>query len=233
MPVITFASPKGGAGKTTAALLLSTELATKGFSVTVIDADPLNWISSWGDLPGKPDNLEIVKNLSEDNIIDEIEAAKSRSQFVITDLEGTASTMAVYALSRSDQVLIPIQPSDMDAKAGAMVIKLIRKQEQAFRTEIPFSVFMTKTKNAIQTRTLKNIAANLERAHIPIMKTQLFERETFRSLFSFGGTLQDIDPRQAYKVEDAIANARLFAAEVFAMFNTVGSTEQSTKEVAA
>jgi chromosome partitioning protein len=40
MPVIAFANPKGGAGKTTAALLLASELTTRGARVTIIDADP-------------------------------------------------------------------------------------------------------------------------------------------------------------------------------------------------
>jgi chromosome partitioning protein len=40
MPVIAFADPKGGFGKSTSAVLLATELAVKGASVTIIDADP-------------------------------------------------------------------------------------------------------------------------------------------------------------------------------------------------
>ena len=36
MPTIVFASPKGGAGKSTAAVLLGTELAAKGGDVTII-----------------------------------------------------------------------------------------------------------------------------------------------------------------------------------------------------
>ena len=40
MPIISFANPKGGAGKTTSALILATELAAKGAQVAIIDADP-------------------------------------------------------------------------------------------------------------------------------------------------------------------------------------------------
>ena len=152
MPVITFASPKGGAGKTTAALLLATELAVKGFDVTVIDADPLKWIEGWSKLPDKPANLEVLVGLTEDNIIEAIDQAQSRSQFVIIDLEGTASTIVAYALSRSNFVLVPIQPSNMDARAGAMIVKLIRNHEQAFRIEIPFALFLTKTRGRDSTQ---------------------------------------------------------------------------------
>ena len=100
MPVITFASPKGGVGKTTAALLLATELAVKEFHVTVIDADPLKWIKGWSELPDKPANLEVLAGLTEDTIIEAIDQARNRSQFVIIDLEGTASTIVAYAFSR-------------------------------------------------------------------------------------------------------------------------------------
>ena len=60
MPIISFANPKGGAGKTTSALLLAGELAGKGSRVVLIDADPERWISQWGRLPGKPDEIEII-----------------------------------------------------------------------------------------------------------------------------------------------------------------------------
>ena len=86
MPVVAFANPKGGAGKTTSALLLTTELAVKGAAVTVIDADPERWISQWGKLPGKPENVTIISDVTEDTVIDAIEAAERDSQFVIVDL---------------------------------------------------------------------------------------------------------------------------------------------------
>ena len=171
MPVITFASPKGGAGKTTAALLLSTELAVKGFDVTVIDADPLKWINGWSKLPDKPDKLEVLADLTEDTIIEAIDQAQIRSQFVIIDLEGTASTIVAYAFSRSDFVLVPIQPSNMDARAGAMIVQLIRNHEQAFRIKIPFALFLTKTRAAIRPRTLSNILTQIETAKMPVLRT--------------------------------------------------------------
>ena len=62
MPIISFANPKGGAGKTTSALLLASELASKGAQVAIIDADPEKWISGWGNLPGKPDNVIIERD---------------------------------------------------------------------------------------------------------------------------------------------------------------------------
>jgi cellulose biosynthesis protein BcsQ len=48
MPTIAFVSPKGGAGKTTSAFLLSTELA-KLYDVTLIDGRPQSSGAELGD----------------------------------------------------------------------------------------------------------------------------------------------------------------------------------------
>ena len=40
MPAVAIVSPKGGAGKSTAAVLLGTEMAHAGVPVTMMDCDP-------------------------------------------------------------------------------------------------------------------------------------------------------------------------------------------------
>src|ERR1700733_10488827 len=107
MPTIVFASPKGGAGKSTSAVVLATELAQRGTSVTVIDADPNHPVSQWAQRPGCPGTLAVVGDVSEEAIIDAIEDAAVRTAFVVVDLEGTASMTVAYPISRADLVVIP------------------------------------------------------------------------------------------------------------------------------
>ena len=126
MPTVVFASPKGGVGKSTAAVLLATELSGSGADVTLIDADPNKPLSKWSKRPGKPSNLTVVSDVSEDLIIDTIEAAALKTPFVIVDLEGTASMMVGYAMSRADLVIIPVQGSHLDATEATKAIKLVR-----------------------------------------------------------------------------------------------------------
>lgn len=214
MPVIAFANPKGGAGKTTTALLLATELASKGAAVTVIDADPERWISQWARLPGKPDSITIVDDVTEDTIVDVIEAAGEEAQFVIVDLEGTASLMVSNAIGMSDLVVIPIQGSSMDAKGGAKTIRLIRNQEKMSRRTIPHAVVLTRTGAAITSRALRNVSDQLQAGGIDIFTTSIVERAAFRDLFDYGGTLSELDPKLTSNVDKAIQNARAFAGEV-------------------
>jgi chromosome partitioning protein len=214
MPTIAFANPKGGAGKTTCALLLSTELARKGAQVAVIDADPERWISQWSKLPGKPGGISIISDVSEDTIVDVIEAAEAVSQFVVIDLEGTASLMVSNAIGMADLVVIPIQGSSMDARGGAKTIRLIRNQEKMSRRKIPHSVVLTRTSAAVTTRALKNVAEQLSAGGIDMFSTSIVERAAFRDLFDYGGTLADLDASQVSNLDKAVQNAREFAGEV-------------------
>src|SRR5262249_51181146 len=114
LPVISFASPKGGAGKSTSAVLLACEIVQSGRKGAVIDADPNRPVFRWAQRPGKPENLAVFQDVTEETIIDTIENASVGSNFVIVDLEGTASIMVALAISRADLVIIPSQGSQLD-----------------------------------------------------------------------------------------------------------------------
>jgi chromosome partitioning protein len=217
MPTVVFASPKGGAGKSTAAVLLATELAERGASVTIIDADPNKPVSRWARRPGKPDALTVLAEVTEDTIIDAIEQAATESAFVIVDLEGTASMMVGYAISRADLAIIPTQGSQLDAAEAVKAIKLVRRQERAFGKTIPLAVLFTRTSAAIRPRSLQSIEAEFLQNEIRMFSTQIHERDAYRAIFSFGGTLSGLDPSQVTNIKAATANARAFAAETVAL----------------
>jgi hypothetical protein len=56
------------------------------------------------------------------------------------DLEGTASMMVGYAMSRADLVIIPCQGSHLDATEAVKAIKLVEGQEKAFQKTIPSAI---------------------------------------------------------------------------------------------
>jgi len=217
MPTIVFASPKGGAGKSTSAVVLATELARRGADVTILDADPNRPVSQWARRAGCPGSLKVLADISEGTIIDTIEEAARRSAFVVVDLEGTASMTVAYAISRADLVVIPTQGSQLDAAEAAKAVKLIRQQEKAFARRIPYAVLFTRTSAAIRPRTLQHIREEFSTHEVPAFETQMHEREAFRAIFSFGGTLDSLDSTQVSNLHAALANARAFAGEVVAM----------------
>ena len=129
MPTISLASSKGGAGKSTTAVVLATELAARGATVTLIDADPNQPVVRWSRKAGKPEGVIVIGGVTEETVSEVIDEAAGQTQFVIVDLEGTASVMVAYAMSRSDLVIIPMQGSELDGVEAAKVIGFIRRQE--------------------------------------------------------------------------------------------------------
>jgi chromosome partitioning protein len=216
MPTIVFASPKGGAGKSTSAVVLATELAQKGAAVTIIDADPNRPVSQWAKRDGRPLSLDVLGDITESTIIDAIEDAAAKTAFVVVDLEGTASMTVAYAISRADLVIIPTQGSQLDAAEAAKAIRLIRQQEKAFGRRIPFALLFTRTSAAIRPRTFQHIRDEFAQHDVPAFQTQMHERDAFRAIFSFGGTLETLDRQQVSNVDAAINNSRAFASEVIA-----------------
>jgi chromosome partitioning protein len=214
MPVITLSSPKGGAGKTTAATILATVLAERGAAVTIIDADPNKNVVDWAKLPGAPDNLTVIGEVTEETIVDQIEEAAEKSAFVIVDLEGTASLMVSYAISMSDFVVIPVQGSQLDAKQAARQMKLIKAQERIANRAIPYAVLFTRTNPAIMPKTQRFIEERFIELNVPIFATKLFDREAFRAMFSYGGTLPALKDKGVSNLNAALNNALEFTSEL-------------------
>lgn len=218
MPIIAFVSPKGGAGKTTSALVLASQLA-RGTTVTVIDADPNHPIAKWAKGPNTPANLTVQAEVDEDNIVDRIEEAAAQSTFVIIDLEGTAAKIVVMAVGQADFVVVPTQGSQLDAQEAGKAFRVIQQQEKNVRRHqpdyrLPYSVLLTRTNAAIRTRTLTHIQRTLIEAGIPVFNTELHEREAYKAIFSFQQPLEHLDSAEVANLDKAIANAEAFTQEV-------------------
>jgi chromosome partitioning protein len=139
--------------------------------------------------------------------------------------------MAGYAMSRADLVIIPAQGSHLDATEAVKAIKLVKSQEKAFQRKIPFAILFTRTSAAIRPRTLQSIEAEFAQNGIPMFGAQIHEREAYRALFAFGGTLDDLDPTQVANLPAARLNARTFAGEVIEILKSNTHAEQE-EEVA-
>jgi chromosome partitioning protein len=86
MPTIVMISPKGGAGKTTSALILSCELA-RATSVTLVDADPNRPMAEWAKSGHSPPNLRIVSDGDERNIISKIRRQRPKRRSLWSTLK--------------------------------------------------------------------------------------------------------------------------------------------------
>ncbi len=231
MATLVLASSKGGAGKSTAALMLALTLSQKT-TVTLIDADPNQPMKAWASLAPVPKTLTVVSDVTEHTIIDEIDNATAKTAFVIVDLEGTASMTVAYAISRADLVIIPTQGSQLDAREATKALRLVNQQEQAFKRKIPHGILLTRTSAAIRPRTLKHIESELHVHGVSVFSVQLMEREAFRAVFSFGGGLHELREHSVSNVDSALANANEFGKEVIAWLRDNKPAKKSKRKAA-
>ena len=217
MAVFSMVSSKGGAGKTTAAVLLATEIARENKTVVIIDADPNQPLVRWSGLPaGLPDNIAVMadQDATGRTIQDTIDAATAQSDFVIVDLEGRAENRATYAIAESDFVLIPVQPSDNDVAEAIKSVRTVRQVSRSAHTDIPYAVFLTRCKAVAQERTHRNIRTQLQNGGVNLLDAELIDRAAYRSIFSFGGTPYTLTPEQVGGLDMARQNARHFFVNV-------------------
>ncbi|WP_034851294.1 ParA family protein [Sinorhizobium sojae] len=214
MAVITLANAKGGAGKTTAALILATELARQGSRVVILDADPQRWITSWSELSGTIPNLEVISHITPASLPCHIRELKDAVDFIVIDLAGAKDAIVALALGLSDQVLIPVQGCAMDARGAVQILELIRQIEEKARTRINHSVVLTRVNSLVTTRALQTIKALLAARGVSVLDTPIVERAAYREIFECGGTLQTMDANRVSNLDKARENAFALAREV-------------------
>lgn len=227
MPIISFANPKGGTGKSTSALILALELAHRGGKVALVDCDPNQVAAGWANARievGQSVPFTAIPNPGEGKIIDVLDDLSAEYPFVIVDLEGTASLLMSRAMSRSDLTIIPMQASPVDARQAARAVALIRVEEKTLRRRIPMRVLMTRNNPAIKTRDEKAILEQLDAAGVPLLDVPLHERAAFRALFAFNKTLRELTKAESAGLPRALENAEGYAYYVIkALKDELGS----------
>jgi chromosome partitioning protein len=215
MDVITFANAKGGAGKTTAALLLASALARAGHRVMILDADPQRWVSRWSEEAGAIDNLSVIADVSTSSVPCHINDARMAGvEYLVIDLAGASDALVTTVLGLSNHVLIPVQGCAMDAKGAAQILDMLNTFKEQAGIDIAHSVVLTRVPPMVTTRALAAVKALLAQRGVHVLDTAIIERVAFREMFGCRGTLFTMDPLRVSNLLKAQENARMFAEEV-------------------
>ena len=225
MPVISMFSPKGGVGKTTTALIAGMVFAKEGYAVTVIDADPNGSMSQW-DNAGELPTLRVLKEHDEEEIMTVIRDSHTPGSIVLVDLDGRASTRATHAMLQSDLVLIPFGGSMLDAELAVKAQKMVSNVGAARGRSLSYRGILTKApaSTAFYSRELNSVLRSLSDLPFPMLQTHIAERQAYRALFSFGGSLDTLDPQQVPGIAKARHNAQALGEEIIDLLS--GATDQ-------
>ena len=183
MSIITIATTKGGAGKTTLARLILGRSALSGLKAAAIDADLNHTLTDWVATAAKSP-ITIRHELDETKIVPLVTELHNSHDVLVIDTAGAASQATIFAIGCADVVLVPIAPSAADIVEAIKTVNLIRSASQMMRREVVARVVLT----AVQPGT--NIAEHVEKevakAGLPVLRTRLHRLVAFQEM-SFTG----------------------------------------------
>ena len=219
MPVVAISNPKGGAGKSTATLLLSTFLAQRGASVCVLDADPNQPILDWKTHGKSASSMQVIGGVRETNLMEILD--NQQQQFIFIDLEGTASVLVSRSIALADFVIVPVQASAVDVRQASKAIRTVRDEERVAQRSspgrrIPFRVLMTRTPapGAPVSSVQQQLEAEIANAGIPRFRTSLAERLAFKAVFVERLSLSELGGYKVGNLEAAYENVHQLAEEL-------------------
>lgn len=183
--IISFASSKGGVGKSTTCAAVGARLAQRGEQVLIIDLDQNQTLERWG-RRAKIVGLT-VKAIERDNfttVFRETVAAGDIDHILI-DLAGTREATALKAIARSDLVVIPAQASEPDLREALVVAGDVRDVAEEKGAAIPYRLLLTKM-SSLRTRVSDFAYQELARHKMPIFRTVMVERVAYKEMFLTG-----------------------------------------------
>lgn len=182
--VLTVASTKGGAGKTTMVMALAGTLAAEGLRVAVVDADPNRAYASWASDPYEGAHVEVRAEADEARLAEAIDELTPLADLVLVDTAGFGNRAALLGIAAADAVLVPCTPSRADVEQAAKTLQLIEGAARAARRPIPAKVVPSRLKSA--TAVSKHAVAELDAAALSRTTAGIGDRVAFAEM-TFSG----------------------------------------------
>jgi chromosome partitioning protein len=214
--VIAFASPKGGGGKTTLAILLAGEFAHGGLSVVLLDADPQASALLW-----QRRSIEAGAMLGAINVRPVTDAATLGAMLqagvdadvVIVDIQGTANEALAVAVAYADLVLVPTRASLFDCVQADNLVTFL-KALGGRGAPIPYRVVFNAV-DGVETAhvAFKEAVRFVMEKKLMVLSTIIRSRPTYRKVTNGHGSLRALTGGETAP-ENALDETFRFAKEV-------------------
>jgi chromosome partitioning protein len=182
--VLTVASTKGGAGKTTIVMALAGTLAAEGLRIAVVDADPNRAYASWAEGAYEGPSVAVRAEADEARLAEAIDEVAPEADLVLVDTAGFGNRAALLAMAAADAVLVPCTPSRADVEQAAKTLQLVDGAARAARRAIPARVVPSRLKHA--TAVSRHAVGELDAATLPRTAAGIGDRVAFAEM-TFSG----------------------------------------------
>jgi chromosome partitioning protein len=188
MNVITLASRKGGAGKTTLTAHLAAFAHGQGRRCVVIDADPQGSLTLWHSL--RPD--QALPLMTAERGIDRSLALAmvAGAEWVFVDTAPTMWVVVQEAIRAATLVVIPARPGFLDLAAVRETVKVSRERNK------PYAVVLNACPVKRDDKEAPAVAQSriyLDRHAIPVWSGQISQRASFGVTLAAGASSGEAD----------------------------------------
>ena len=188
MKTVAFISMKGGSGKTTAALHIAVAAARQDRNVAVLDTDPQQSASRWGDRRAAP--VPVVLTVPPSRLAAELRrcaGAGTDLAFIDTPPRAGSDNAAQAAAKVADLVLLPCRPSVLDVEAVADTAARVRAV-----TSAPVVALLTAC--APRGQDANQIATALAGVDVQVAPTRIGQRIVLARSLLAGQVAQEVEP---------------------------------------
>ena len=134
---------------------------------------------------------------------------------MIIDLEGTASQIVTFALSRSDMAVIPLEPNSVEGPHAAKAVSLVKQTGQMLRRDIPYTILVTRANAAFLTSEERELRKEMSANGVHVLPVRLIRRSAYTRIFGEGVLLDELlagaKDKDKEQISKAIDNAREYA----------------------
>jgi chromosome partitioning protein len=191
--VITLATSKGGAGKSTLARSLAAHWSALGHRPALVDADPQRSLANRYDPKGRLKVPVIAE--PEERVSEIIEELRSKHAPVIVDTAGFRNRTTIGALVSTDLAIIPLKPAVEDVDAAIATFDLIEEINKTEEREgRPIKVAMVLTMTMRGTVIARHVRLQLTSAGYPLLKAEMPNRVAYPEAGIDGLSPTTVDP---------------------------------------
>ena len=205
MSIITIASSKGGAGKTTIARLLLGHAVRNGVTAAAVDSDLNHSLTDW--INQHHPSFEVRAEIDETRIVPMVSRLHEQHDMVVIDTAGAATQATVFAIGCADLVLVPLKLSAADVTEAMRSMALVKSASTMMGREVVARVVLTGFKP--RTSVATHVEQEIVNAGLPDIKTRLHDLVAFEEM-TFNGIVPAIGPAGA-QAEALFAEAMTLA----------------------